>query len=89
MRADEATTAAAADGDRAGVFKAIMLEVIFFLSLSLVLIQYSVRSHNLGLQAAKLGKQAEGGGRRLQETRRATMVMIKDQLIRHLLCNLK
>lgn len=37
MRTDEAASAAAAaaaaDGDRAGLFKAIMLEVIFFFSL--------------------------------------------------------
>lgn len=48
MRTDEAASAAAAaaaaDGDRAGLFKAIMLEVIFFfslLSLPLFLLQLS------------------------------------------------
>lgn len=30
-----------------------------------------------------------GGGRRLRETRRGTKQMIKDQLIKHFLCNLK
>lgn len=59
-----------------------MFEVI--LSLSLILCRLSV-SHNL----CKVGQQSAGGEGRLQETRRGTMLMIRDQLIRRWLCNLK
>ena len=67
MRTDEATSAAsaAADGDGAGLFKAIMLEMNFFSSLlSLSLLRLSAVSANLCLQLAEPGSLAVCGGRR-------------------------
>lgn len=88
MRTDEETKTAAADGDRAGLFKAIILEeilVVFSLS------SYSSSRRFLITPVVSRQSQAvaQRGGKRLQETQRDTMLMIKDQLIRHLLCNLK
>ncbi len=57
------------------------------LSLSLSLLRLAAVSLNLGRQLVR--KQSAEGEGRLQETQRGTMLMIKDQLIRHLLCNLK
>lgn len=84
MRADEAS-AAAADGDRAGLFKAIMLEVISFPPLSF----FSFGDSSKPRLSARRWRRGESGRARLRETRGGTMLMIKDQLIRHLLCNLK
>lgn len=88
MRTDEETNTAAADGDRAGLFKAIISEeilVVFSLS------SYSGSRRFLITPVVSRQSQAvaQRGGERLQETQRDTMLMIKDQLIRHLLCNLK
>lgn len=71
-----------------GLFKAIMLDVVcfFFRSFSSLFASWRL-SRNLGCQPANSGIPAVGGGgRRLRETRRGTKQMIKDQLIKHFLC---
>lgn len=78
--------AAAAAADRVDLFKAIMLEVISFLPLSFFSFGDSSKPR---LSACRRRQWGETGRARLQETRGGTMLMIKDQLIRHLLCNLK
>lgn len=75
MRADEATTAAAtaADGDGAGLYKAIMLEVIFFFSLlspslSSFFSFWRVLITAVGRQQSQAGgRRGEAGGYRKHE----------------------